>query len=69
MSLYGIDIIMTRIKAAEPGSPIAVFECGKRECLSAVFADTVESRKHIKNKKDGIEENGGIQRSDSGFLE
>ena len=54
MSLYGIDIIMTRIKHATPGSAIAVFECGKRECLNSVFADTVESRKNIKRKNDGF---------------
>ncbi len=52
MTIQTIEIIMSRIDVANPASPIAVFECGKRDSLNAVFADTVETRRWIKRGKD-----------------
>ena len=49
MSVSTIDVIIGRIQSATSESAIAVFSCDKANCLNAVFANTVASRKLISN--------------------
>ena len=44
MSKGTVDHIITRIEAAEPSSPIAVFRHEEEDKLNAVFASTVKTR-------------------------
>lgn len=48
MTVMTIDLIKARIQVAEPSSPIAVFSCGAQDHLNAVFANTVETQRWIR---------------------
>lgn len=50
MTIATTEIIIERIRAAEPLSPIAVFRCNKIGHLDAVFASTFETKRRIRQK-------------------
>jgi len=51
MSVSDIQLVMARIKVAEPDSPISVFRT-EDNLLEAVFANTVSAVSRIKYKAD-----------------
>ena len=54
MSTDRLRNVMTRIIAAEPNSPIAVFECLEGGKVDAVFASTVVTRMLVNGKHPGL---------------
>ena len=56
MSLATVSVIMGRIRAATPKSPIAVFysDRGENNRLKAVFANTVLSEQEVHKQKHNL---------------
>ncbi len=50
MTVSTMDVIMRRIKSANPESPLAIFPCKIKGKLDAIFANTI--RGQIRVKKD-----------------